>query len=194
MADMKLQEGVWFPKRTHPPSFLFSPHFHLHAPISKQCRNTPVGPVVKTVLSLKGCSVAKSCPTLCYPKDCSTPGFPVLHCLLEISHCKGMGSIPGWGTKIPHAVRCSQKIKTKQNKKTQQQQKSSPAVSILQDVKLYLDSSKRKLSRWWREGEQESRSSELLPTFSSNNPEFHEVLSSQTRFTPDPISEWDPMM
>ena len=29
------------------------------------------------------CSVAKSCPTLCAPMNCSTPGFPVLHCLLE---------------------------------------------------------------------------------------------------------------
>ena len=26
------------------------------------------------------CSVAKLCPTLCDPMDCSTPGFPVLHC------------------------------------------------------------------------------------------------------------------
>ena len=25
------------------------------------------------------CSVAKLCPTLCYPMDCSTPDFPVLH-------------------------------------------------------------------------------------------------------------------
>ena len=25
------------------------------------------------------CSVAKSCPTLCNPMDCSTPGFSVLH-------------------------------------------------------------------------------------------------------------------
>ena len=25
------------------------------------------------------CSVAQSCPTLCHPTDCSTPGFPVLH-------------------------------------------------------------------------------------------------------------------
>ena len=30
------------------------------------------------------CAVAaKSCPTLCDPTDCSTPGFPVLHHLLE---------------------------------------------------------------------------------------------------------------
>ena len=31
------------------------------------------------------CSVAQSCPTLCDPMDCSTPGFPVFHCLLEFA-------------------------------------------------------------------------------------------------------------
>ena len=31
------------------------------------------------------CSVAKSCPILCDPMDCSTPGFPVLHYLLEFA-------------------------------------------------------------------------------------------------------------
>ena len=30
-------------------------------------------------------SVAKSCPTLCDPTDCSTPGFPTLHHLLELA-------------------------------------------------------------------------------------------------------------
>ena len=29
--------------------------------------------------------VTKSCPTLCNPMDCSIPGFPVLHCLLEFA-------------------------------------------------------------------------------------------------------------
>ena len=29
------------------------------------------------------CSVAKSCPTLCNPMECSTPGFPTLHSLPE---------------------------------------------------------------------------------------------------------------
>ena len=29
------------------------------------------------------CSAGKSCPTLCHCIDCSTPGFPVLHYLLE---------------------------------------------------------------------------------------------------------------
>ena len=31
------------------------------------------------------CSVTLSCPTLCNPVDCSTPGFPVLHHLLELA-------------------------------------------------------------------------------------------------------------
>ena len=31
------------------------------------------------------CSVAKLCPTLCDPMDCSTPGSSVLHCLLEFA-------------------------------------------------------------------------------------------------------------
>jgi len=30
------------------------------------------------------CSTAKSCPTLCDPMGCSTPGYPVLHYLLEL--------------------------------------------------------------------------------------------------------------
>ena len=31
------------------------------------------------------CSVAKSCPTLCNPMDCSMPGLPVLHHLPELA-------------------------------------------------------------------------------------------------------------
>ena len=27
------------------------------------------------------CSVPQSCPTLCDPMNCSTPGFPILHCI-----------------------------------------------------------------------------------------------------------------
>ena len=32
------------------------------------------------------CSVAQSCPTLCNPMDCSSPGFPVLHHLPDFAH------------------------------------------------------------------------------------------------------------
>ena len=35
------------------------------------------------------CSVAKLCPILCDPMDCSTPGFPVLHYLLEFAQTHG---------------------------------------------------------------------------------------------------------
>ena len=31
------------------------------------------------------CSVAQLCPTLCNPRDCSMPGFPVPCCLLEFT-------------------------------------------------------------------------------------------------------------
>ena len=36
--------------------------------------------------SVQFSSVAQSCPTLCDPVNCSMPGFPVLHCLLEFAH------------------------------------------------------------------------------------------------------------
>ena len=35
--------------------------------------------------SLQFSSVAQSCPTLCYPMDCSTSGFPVHHQLPELA-------------------------------------------------------------------------------------------------------------
>ena len=39
------------------------------------------------------CSVAQSCPTLCDPMDCSTPGLPVPHHLPKFAkvhvHCIG---------------------------------------------------------------------------------------------------------
>ena len=37
------------------------------------------------ILSLGCCSVAKLYPALCSPMDCCTPGFPVLHYLLEFA-------------------------------------------------------------------------------------------------------------
>ena len=30
-------------------------------------------------------SVAQLCPILCHPRDCSTPGFPALHCLWDLA-------------------------------------------------------------------------------------------------------------
>ena len=39
------------------------------------------------------CSVAQSCLTLCVPMDCSTPGFPVLHHLLEFAQTHAHESV-----------------------------------------------------------------------------------------------------
>ena len=39
------------------------------------------------------CSVTQLCPTLCDPMDCSTPGFPVLHCLPEFVHLMSVESM-----------------------------------------------------------------------------------------------------
>ena len=36
-------------------------------------------------MKLQFSSVAQSCPTLCNPMDCSTPGFPVHYQLLELA-------------------------------------------------------------------------------------------------------------
>ena len=41
--------------------------------------------VWSTLLSCCCCSAAQSCPTLCDPMDCSTPGFPVLHHLQKFA-------------------------------------------------------------------------------------------------------------
>ena len=38
-------------------------------------------------------SVAQSCPTLCDPIDCSTPGFPVLHQLPELAQLMSVESV-----------------------------------------------------------------------------------------------------
>ena len=37
------------------------------------------------ITTIQFSSVAQSCPTLCDPRNCSTPGFPVLHHLLELA-------------------------------------------------------------------------------------------------------------
>ena len=39
------------------------------------------------------------------------PGGPVVR--TRHFHCRGWGSIPGWGTKIPHAGDAAKKIKQK---------------------------------------------------------------------------------
>ena len=42
--------------------------------------------VLKHTRSVQFSSVAQACPTLCDPMDCSTPGLPLHHQLLEYSN------------------------------------------------------------------------------------------------------------
>ena len=41
--------------------------------------------IMRKMLSVEFISVAQSCPTLCDPMDCSTPGFPVHHQLPQLT-------------------------------------------------------------------------------------------------------------
>ena len=58
------------------------------------------------------CSVTKLCPTLCDPMDCSTPSFPVLHCLLKLAqthvHWVGDAIQPSHPLLSPSAFNVSQ--------------------------------------------------------------------------------------
>ena len=53
-------------------------------------------------------SVTQSCPVLCDPMDCSTPGFPVLHQLPELAqthvHQVGDAIQPSYPLSSPSAV------------------------------------------------------------------------------------------
>ena len=45
----------------------------------------PLGFAQRLTVNFYCCSIDRSCPILCNPKDSSTPGFPVLHYLLEFA-------------------------------------------------------------------------------------------------------------
>ena len=47
--------------------------------------DTWFSPIIYLVIHLPCCSVVQCCPTLCDPMDYSSPGFPVLYCLLELA-------------------------------------------------------------------------------------------------------------
>ena len=47
--------------------------------------NFPVPNCGLCLMACCSCWVTKSCPAVCEPMDCSTPGFPVLHCLPEFA-------------------------------------------------------------------------------------------------------------
>ena len=64
---------------------------------------------------LQACrSVAKSCPTLCNPMNCSMPGFPVLHYLPEFAqtHVRWGGCHPTVSSSAIHFSSCPQSFPT----------------------------------------------------------------------------------
>ena len=71
-------QNIWYPEP------LFSP-----AMLNGQGIGTQAGELCSShlrTLKYYSCSVAQLCLSLCSPMDCSTPGFPVLHCLSEFAH------------------------------------------------------------------------------------------------------------
>ena len=55
------------------------------------------------------CSFTKLCLTLCNPMDCSTPGFPLLHCFLEFAQLMYIESVmPSNHCTLCHLLSCLQ--------------------------------------------------------------------------------------
>ena len=66
------------------PSWLFNlGHCHLFSQIFQTAGFYPA--IHSFISSVQFSSVAQSCPTLCDPMNCSTPGLPVHHHLLEFT-------------------------------------------------------------------------------------------------------------
>ena len=63
-----------------------------HEEVSKKMRQ-PCKRASSSQMSCCCCSVAKSYVTLCSPRDCSMPGFPVLHYLLELLKLTSIKSV-----------------------------------------------------------------------------------------------------
>ena len=73
------------PKKLDPglfPLIILVPHIGCK---SHLCQLTIVLPMGRMLKCCCCCSIIKSCPTLCDPMDCGTPGFPVLHHLPELA-------------------------------------------------------------------------------------------------------------
>ena len=70
---------------THPPYRLTSGRAWIYYPVSRTDSFIESTPRIYYFLSVQFSSVAQLCPTLCDPVNCSTPGLPVYHQLLEFT-------------------------------------------------------------------------------------------------------------
>ena len=69
----------------HTLSINFTVH-GIHLNMQKMINNSPgLLHIFFLLTSVQFTSVAQSCPTLCHPMNCSTPGLPVHHQLLEFT-------------------------------------------------------------------------------------------------------------
>ena len=70
-------------------NFIYLPYYWNNVCIllTTSCMFYPVSSTIFVVVELpvQFSLVTQSCPTLCNPMDCSTPGFPILHHLLELT-------------------------------------------------------------------------------------------------------------
>ena len=77
------QHYVWpYPSLSRKTNSILKPQDHKLLMIRLPNAVLPAG---HATMSSCCCSVAQSCPTLCEPMDYSTPGFPVLHHLPELT-------------------------------------------------------------------------------------------------------------
>ena len=58
------------------------------------------------------CSVPKSCPTLCSPMKCSTPGFPILHHLVKFAQTLSQWCYPTISSSVAPFSFCRQSFLT----------------------------------------------------------------------------------
>ena len=85
------------------------------------------------------CSVAKLCLTLCDPMDCSIPGFPVLHCLLEFPQIHAHWVSDSIQPAHPLSTLCSPAFNLSQHQGVCQWVGSShQVVKVLQRLPTYL--------------------------------------------------------
>ena len=84
ILQARILEGVADPPPGVFPTQLSNPSL-LHCRRILYCWATRAAPRLTLVTCSCCCSAAQSCWTLCNPMDCSTSGFPVLHCLPEFA-------------------------------------------------------------------------------------------------------------
>ena len=82
LSRFRLLATPWTVAYQAPPSMGFSKQeYWSGVPLPSPIHNN----LPQRTQTLCFCSVAQSCLTLCDPMDCSMPGFPVLHHLLELT-------------------------------------------------------------------------------------------------------------